>query len=139
MRPERHAGWAARVAAVAVTCTVGSFALSACGSAGPALALQACVHVDASIRLYHEAEHTRNPSTARREAVKATDQLAQAEPLAARATSADPAFNPLMTTLQENGRTSESNLIPALRAQCAAARNPTGQGGFGTAPTSNAG
>jgi hypothetical protein len=94
------------------------------------------VHVDASIRLYLQAEHAPDLATARRKATEAIGQLSQAEQLAAQANSADPAFNPLMTTLQEIGRTSEANLIPALRAQCSAAQNPTGAtttGGSGPA------
>lgn len=125
------------MAAAALACAAGGLALSSCSGAGPALALQACAHVDASIRLYHRAEHAQNAVTARREAARAAVELSEAEPLAARATSADPAFNPLMTTLQENGRTAESNLIPALEAQCAAARNPTGQGGFAPGTTAS--
>lgn len=99
--------------------------LAGCSNSGASLAKQACVHVDASIRLYTQAEHDSNSSTARKKAYEAVAQLDLAEPIAAQANSADPAFNPLMTTLQEIGRTSEANLIPALRAQCAAAANPT--------------
>lgn len=100
-------------------------ALSGCTNGATALAKQACVHVDASIRLYTQAEHETDVATARRKADEAIGQLEDALPIAARANSADAAFNPLMTTLQEIGRTSESNLIPALRAQCAATSNPT--------------
>lgn len=132
MGTERHPARAPRVVAAAAACVVGGLALSACSGAGTSLAEQACGHVDASIRLYDRAEHSPNAATARREARKATEQLAQAEQFAARATSADPSFNPLMTTIQENGRTSEANLIPALRAQCRAARHPTSA--FGGAP-----
>jgi hypothetical protein len=103
--------------------------LSGCSNPGDSLARQACVHVDASIRLFTQAEHDPNASSARHKANQAAGQLAAALPLAAQANSADPAYNPLMTTLQEIGRTSESNLIPALRAQCSAAANPTAQGG----------
>lgn len=99
--------------------------MSACSGGGTSLAEQACVHVDASIKLYDQAEHETNQTTAARNAEKATAQLEAAEPLAARANSANPAYNPLMTTLQEIGRTSESNLIPALEAQCDAAAHPT--------------
>jgi hypothetical protein len=113
------------IAAVALSGGVG-VALAGCSNSGTALAKQACVHVDASIRLYTQAEREANASTARKKAYEAVGQLEDAEPIAARANSANPAFNPLMTTLQEIGRTSEANLIPALRAQCAAADSPTG-------------
>lgn len=111
--------------------------LSGCSNAGDSLARQACVHVGASIRLYTQAEHDADTSVARHKANQAIGQLEAALPLAAQADSADPAYNPLMTTLQEIGRTSESNLIPALRAQCSAAANPTAQGATGsTTPVS---
>ena len=103
----------------------GAVLLAACSNSGTALAQRACVHVDASIRLYTEAQHSSDTTTARKKANEAIDQLEAALPIAAQANSADPAYNPLMTTLQEIGRTSESNLIPALRAQCAAATSPT--------------
>jgi hypothetical protein len=99
--------------------------LTACSNSGSALAKQACVHVDRSIRLYAQAVHDTNAGTARKKADEAVGELEAAEQIAAQATSANPAFNPLMTTLQEIGRTSEANLIPALRAQCAAANSPT--------------
>jgi hypothetical protein len=96
----------------------------ACSSSGVTLARQACVHVDASIKLYTRAEHEAS-TTSRRDVTRATQQLEAALPLAAQANSADPAFNPLMTTLQEMGRTSEGELIPALRAQCSSVTSPT--------------
>lgn len=99
--------------------------LAACSNSGTALAQKACVHVHSSIRLYTEAEHATDTSVARKKAYEAIGQLEQAEQTAAQANSANPAFNPLMTTLQEIGRTSEANLIPALRAQCAAANGST--------------
>lgn len=106
----------------------GSLLAAGCSNAGVSLAEQACVHVDASIRLFDEAERAADAKTARAEATAATGQLEKALPLAARANSSDPVYNPLMTTLQEIGRTSEANLVPALRAQCAAVASPTGQG-----------
>lgn len=117
----------ARVVLSAAVLASGGALLAACGNGGTSLAQQACVHVDASIRLYTQARHASTLEEARAKVDAATGQLAQALPLAARATSTDPAFNPLMTTLQEIGRTSEANLIPALRAQCAAADNPAAQ------------
>lgn len=115
--------------------------VSACANNGTSLAEQACVHVHASIRLYTRAEHATTRTTATREARRATVELEKAEPLAARANDANPVFNPLMTTLQEVGRTSESNLIPALQAQCDAASNPSSlnQVPSGPAPTTSPG
>lgn len=128
---------AARVPAVALAVAAGSaLLLSGCSNAGSSLARAACVHVDTSIHLYTEAEHATSAAAARTKVNQATSQLNQALQLAAQANSADPAFNPLMTTLQEIGRTSESNLIPALRAQCEAAQNPTSQSPVPGGPTS---
>ncbi len=106
-------------------CVGGSLLLAGCSNAGESLAQQACVHISKSIRLYTQAEHAPAAARAQAKANEAVGQLEKALPLAAQANSADPVFNPLMTTLQEIGRTSEANLIPALRAQCAAADNPT--------------
>ncbi|HTX63566.1 MAG TPA: hypothetical protein VMD28_07980, partial [Acidimicrobiales bacterium] len=106
-----------------------------CSNAGSSLARAACVHVDASIHLYTQAEHATTAARARTKVNQAANQLSEALQLAAQANSANPAFNPLMTTLQEIGRTSESNLIPALRAQCEAAENPTSQSPVPGGPT----
>jgi len=95
--------------------------LSGCGGSGQALAQEACAHVNRSIRLYSEAEHQSDPAKASAERASAVEQLEEAEPLAAMATSDDPKWNPLMTTLQEIGSNSEANLVAALQAQCATA------------------
>ena len=128
---------AARIPAVALALSASSaLLLSGCSNAGSSLARAACVHVYTSIHLYTEAEHAQSTAAARTKVEQATNQLNQALQMAAQANSADPAFNPLMTTLQEIGRTSESNLIPALRAQCEAAQNPTSQSPVPAGPTS---
>lgn len=95
--------------------------LGACGGSGLTLAREACVHVNASIRLFDEARHAPDAGLVTLDKVRAIKQLEAALPLAAQATSADPQWNPLQTTLQEIGRNTESNLIPALRSQCALA------------------
>jgi hypothetical protein len=120
---------------VLVVCAGTALLLGGCSNAGSSLALLACDHVSASIRLYSEAQHATTTAAARTKVERAAAQLAEALPLAARATSTDPAFNPLMTTLQEIGRTSEANLIPALRAQCSAAESPTPQSPVPGGPT----
>jgi len=89
-----------------------------CGNNGQALARQACVHVNESIALYREATRIADSSKADSLRTKAVEQLELALPLAARATSADPQWNPLMTTLEESGFNTESHLIPALHTQC---------------------
>lgn len=103
---------------------VASFALGACSNNGLSLARQACLQVNASIHLYEQAQQDTNPARAARQARKATQHLETALPLAAQANSADPQWNPLMTTLQEVGRNSEAHLVPALRAQCTQAAQP---------------
>jgi hypothetical protein len=124
------AGWhrhlrAGRLPAMLAVTAGTALLLGGCSNAGSSLALLACDHVSTSIRLYSQAQHATSAAAARAKVEQAAAQLAEALPLAARATSANPVFNPLMTTLQEIGRTSEANLIPALRAQCSAAENPT--------------
>ncbi|HVC14198.1 MAG TPA: hypothetical protein VND62_04985 [Acidimicrobiales bacterium] len=119
----------------AAACAAAALLLSGCSNGGSSLAQAACVHVDASIRLYTQSEHATSAARAREKVDQATAQLDQALQLAARATSANPAFNPLMTTLQEIGRTSEKNLVSALRAQCAAANHPTAQSPVPGGPT----
>lgn len=126
MPPTARARRSVRRATAALALSGGAATLlAACSGSGTALARQACVHVDASIRLYTQAQHEPDAAVARRKADQAIGQLEAALPIAAQANSANPAYNPLMTTLQEIGRTSESNLIPALRAQCTAATDPT--------------
>ena len=133
--PARGRRWRrpAKAIVVAAALAMAVVLLGGCSNAGIGLAREACNHVDVSIRAFIAAEHDTNVAKQRRQLLEATVQLEAAEPIAARANSADPAFNPLMTTLQELGRTTEANLIPALRAQCAAAASSTG--GVGGAPT----
>jgi hypothetical protein len=114
---------------VAAGCSIGfGFTLSACGGQdGVALARQACGHVKLSIAAYERARHTTDPTAASHERTAALEQLNFALQLAAQATSANPEWNPLMTTLQESDRVSEQYLIAALRSQCAFAESPNPQ------------
>jgi len=142
MRPSWLSARKARVAAAGAGLVVsGGLVMAACSNGATSLAQRACVHVNASITLYARAEHATTPSRADRDAQKAIEELEAAEPLAAQANSADPAFNPLMTTLQEIGRTDEANLIPALKAQCEAAMEGTTQSpvGGGATPVTSPG
>jgi len=86
-----------------------------------ALARQACTHVGKSILLYDEAQASPAHAVALRELQEANNQLQDAEPLAAAATSDNGQWNALMTTLQEIGRVDEGHLLVALKAQCAVA------------------
>jgi hypothetical protein len=117
--------------------------LAGCTDDGTGLARQACVHVDRSIALYHQSEQAADATAAADRRAEALAQLDRALPLAAQANSANPAWNPLMTTLEEAGTNREANLIRALTAQCAATRSrtspirftvPTGSGTGSTSP-----
>jgi hypothetical protein len=90
------------------------------------LARQACSHVAKSMHLYDEGLVNPVDASARHEVQEANDQLQDAEPLAAAATSDDGEWNALMTTLQEIGRVDEGHLLVALKAQCAVADAPGG-------------
>jgi hypothetical protein len=111
--------------ATGVAALVLAVTLSACGGAGLTLAREACVHVKASLRLY--AASMTGTEQAANDRTRAIEQLEVALPLAAQATSDDPQWNPLMTTLEEIGRHSEGNLVAALRAQCSQADTPNEQ------------
>jgi hypothetical protein len=103
---------------MAVVCGIG---LSACSSAGTSAARQACTHVANSISLYSRSTSATDPSTAQRLADQAALQLSDALPLAAQAAGEDNQWQALMTTVSEFGRVPESDLVPALTAQCAEA------------------
>jgi hypothetical protein len=88
------------------------------------LARQACAHVAKSMRLYDEGITSHTDAVARNDLQQANNQLQDAEPLAAAATSDNGQWNALMTTLQEIGRVDEGHLLVALKAQCAVANTP---------------
>jgi len=99
-----------------------AFGFSACGDQSAlALAQQACGKVHASVVSYDAGTQASNPSTKARDLKKAENDLQEAEPLAAQATSADGQWNALMTTLNEIGQVDEKHLIGALQSQCAVA------------------
>jgi hypothetical protein len=105
-----------------------SVLLAGCGGAqaGTALARQACVYVKTSITLFNRA--AADPGAAGQALrAQAADDLEAAVPLAAGANTADPMWNPLVTTLQEAGKVDERYLLTALRAQCALADSPNPQ------------
>lgn len=115
-------------AAVVVVLAAVAFLLAACdGGGGLGLARQACRYVERSIAIYRQAEHDPDQAKAEGQFEQAAADLNAAEPLAAQANSADPQWNPLMTTLQESRRNSETNLIPALEQQCHQASLPNEQ------------
>jgi hypothetical protein len=93
--------------------------LSSCGQSGQSLALQACTHVDRSVRDYELSTKANvTASEAARLRTQADAELRAALPLAADATSADGSLNALMTTIAEGATVDEAHLVPALKGQC---------------------
>ena len=91
-----------RVATVFALAALSALGFSACGDQSAlALAQQACGKVHASVVSYDAGTQASNPSTKARDLKKAENDLQEAEPLAAQATSADGQWNALMTTLNE--------------------------------------
>lgn len=105
-----------RSSIIAVALCLGATALAGCSNGSQALAAAACSHVKRSLTLYNDS--LRGGPDAQRLYRRAVSQLDIAEPIAAQATSQDPQWNPLMTTLQAISKSPESNLVTALRAQC---------------------
>jgi hypothetical protein len=101
----------------------GAAGCSSSSGQGLSLARQACVHVDRSVSLYLSSEHVADQTQANAMRNEAGIQLDLAEPLAARATSANGQWNGLMTTIGESSRVDESELIPTLQDLCEYARS----------------
>lgn len=114
-----------RCAGIGALCIGAGLLASSCSSGASSLAAQACTHVRSSIRLYGQAVASPSAGVRTHKVEAATAELNTALQYAAQANSQDPSFNPLMTTLQEAGRTSEADLLPALQAQCAAVNHQT--------------
>jgi len=95
-----------------------AFGLSGCGSGSAALGNAACAHVQRSIELY-AASRTTHGDAATRLATEANVQLRDAARPASLAASGDGEWEALAATLSESSRVAESNLITALRDECA--------------------
>jgi hypothetical protein len=95
------------------------------GGDSESLAASACSHVRSSISLWETAIHATSTKQANMLEAEAYNQLRLALPDAARANSENPEWNPLMTTISESARVSESDLIVALNTQCAGVGNST--------------
>lgn len=111
---------ARRLAGAAVACAVGAVALSGCAH-GDALSLvrKACGHVDKSLALYRASTVATSPAAAQNDSAAALQQLRDALPLAATAAGEDATWEAFVTTLSESSRIPESDLVIALRQQCA--------------------
>jgi hypothetical protein len=99
--------------------------LSACGSSGAIGEVrQSCHFVHQAIVLQKKSEVV-GTSKARVTLLQseAIGELLKAEPYAARATSADGSWNPLMTTIGEAQRVSIDELIPSLEQICRVANS----------------
>jgi hypothetical protein len=109
--------------AVALALAGSVVGLSACGGGGgQALAQQACVHVQRSVRDYLASTVAGTPpATVARLQAQADEELRVALPLAAQANSDDGSWNSLMTTISEGATVDEGHLLPSLRAQCVVA------------------
>ncbi len=93
-----------------------------------ALARHACAHVARSISDYERSQHTTDPAKSTALAQQALAELRAGLPDAAIAAGEDAGFQALMTTMQEGGQVPESDLVDALRSQCAAVAAPGGGG-----------
>jgi hypothetical protein len=99
------------------------FGLTSCAnSAALGLVRQACHHVQISLALFRTAEDEPDTSLAAADRARAATELQTAAPLAAEAAGEAPQWQALMATLAENSRLPESDLVGALKQQCALAQ-----------------
>jgi hypothetical protein len=132
-RRSSGAAGAAGAALPVVAAVAATLALSGCAHADAlALVRQACGHVDKSLALYESSTVTSSASVAQSDDAAALQQLRDALPLAATAAGEDATWQAFVTTLSESNRVPESDLVRALRQQCAAVSS----GGPGPALTS---
>ncbi len=96
--------------------------LSSCGNSARSLAQQACTHVQASVNDLDRAGRATDPSEATHLRQQAYAELLDAIPIAAQAARVDGQWQSLLFTVSEVNRVPEANLVPALRAECAATR-----------------
>ncbi len=108
----------ARIAVVLVSLVTAGSVLTACAASAGDLARASCVHVNNSLKLLDQAQHSANPATAASLRAKANAQLLAAIPIAAQAAYHDVQWESLSATLSESNRVPEAELIPSLKAQC---------------------
>lgn len=112
-------------AALSFALIVSSLVLASCGTGGAVGdAKHACVYVQRALRVQQQSE-TPGLSHARSLALqnRAIAVLVEATPYAARATSIDGSWNPLMTTIGEAQRVPISNLVASLTRLCKVANS----------------
>ncbi|MHB8438064.1 MAG: hypothetical protein ACYDD4_02730 [Acidimicrobiales bacterium] len=109
--------------------------LSGCANArANGLVGQACVHVEASLRLYR-ASVSAPPDVQMADQAAALAQLRLALPIAAQAAGESPQWQAFMTTLSESSRVPESDLVQALSDQCANSGTPPAPASSTVPPT----
>jgi hypothetical protein len=109
------------------TFTTASLILASCGANGAvADARHSCVDVKIALSLQQSSEQP-GLSVAKRNALqaKALSRLLKATPSAARATSIDGTWNPLMTTINEAERVPIADLVASLQRLCKVADSKT--------------
>jgi hypothetical protein len=113
---------------------VAAVGLSGCSNAHAlSLVRQACIHVERSLSLYEQSGRASSPRVQQADAAAALLQLQEALPLAASAAGENAQWQAFSTTLSESSRVPESDLVSALRQQCADVS--TGGQGPSTPPT----
>lgn len=97
--------------------------LSGCASSNAlALAQSACGHVEQSVAIFTRSQHEHGAAAAA-DRTQALRQLRDGLPDAATAAGEDGQWQALMTTISESSRVPESDLLTALRIQCATTRS----------------
>ncbi|HQU00545.1 MAG TPA: hypothetical protein PLG60_08585 [Acidimicrobiales bacterium] len=112
-------------AALAFAVILSGLALASCGTGGAvADARQACGYVQRALRIQQQSESP-GLTNVRRVALenRAIAILVEATPYAARATSIDGSWNPLMTTIGEAQRVPITDLVASLTRLCKVANS----------------
>lgn len=112
-------------AALTFAVIISGLVLASCGTGGAVTdARQACGYVEHALRVQQQSE-TPGLSNGRRLALenRAIAVLVEATPYAARATSIDGSWNPLMTTIGEAQRVPISDLAASLSRLCKVANS----------------
>jgi hypothetical protein len=111
----------ARLAVGLVAALAAGSVFVACGASAGDLAQASCAHVHTSLALLSKADHTADPTRAAALREQAYVEVLAAIPIAAQAAYHDIQWEALSSTLSEANRVPESELVPSLRTQCAAA------------------
>ena len=114
-------------AALTLALVASSVLLAACGTGGAvSQAKLACVYVHRSLEIQQQSEAA-NLSSSRRVALenRAIAEMVRATPFAARATSMDGSWNPLMTTIGEAQRVPIPDFAASLSRLCRVANSKT--------------